>query len=60
MRGSVRAPAEAAPKLKLRDVAGLPPNAARDIANGPGGEVWMTSDQPNGFVARISGRPARC
>jgi virginiamycin B lyase len=50
------APAAAAGKLKLRGVSGLPPNAARDVANGPGGEVWMTSDQVGNFVARISGK----
>jgi virginiamycin B lyase len=40
--------------LKLHRVAGLPPNATRDLANGPFGEVWMTSDQTGRFVARIS------
>ena len=46
--------AGAAPKLKLQEVAGLPPNAARHLANGPDGEVWMTSDQTGNFVARIA------
>ncbi|MET0769826.1 MAG: hypothetical protein ABW081_07935 [Solirubrobacteraceae bacterium] len=46
--------AGAAPRVKLQPVAGLPPNAARGLANGPGGEVWMTSDQIGSFVARIS------
>jgi virginiamycin B lyase len=53
-----------ASKLKLQRVAGLPPNNTRDVANGPHGEVWMTSGDPRGvpsprpireFVARISG-----
>jgi virginiamycin B lyase len=47
-------PASAAKRLKLRAVAGLPANSARDLANGPGKEVWMTSDQTGNFVARIS------
>ncbi len=46
----------AAKRVKLKVTSGLPPNAARDIAAGPGGEVWVTSDQPNGFVARISAK----
>jgi virginiamycin B lyase len=48
------APVASAKRLTLRDVDGLPPNAARDIAKGPNGEVWMTSDQIGQFVARIS------
>lgn len=47
------APAPAA-KLRLRSVANLPPNAVRDLAIGPGGEVWMTSDHVGHYVARIS------
>jgi virginiamycin B lyase len=46
--------ADAAPKLKLQKVAGLPPNAARHLANGTNGEVWMTSDLTGNFVARLS------
>ena len=48
------APDASAKRLKVQAVAGLPANATRDVANGPGQEVWMTSDQPGGFVARIS------
>ena len=53
-----------ASNLKLQRIAGLPPNDTRDVANGPDGEVWMTSGDPRGvpsprriddFVARISG-----
>ena len=45
-----------AKRVRLSVTSGLPANAARDIANGPGGEVWVTSDQPSGFVARISAK----
>jgi streptogramin lyase len=52
--GLAAAPAGAAKRLQLRAVPGLPANAARDLANGPGKEVWMTSGETGNFVARIS------
>ena len=50
------APAAQAKPLRLSNVAGLPANAARDLAVGPSREVWMTSDAVGSFVARISAK----
>src|SRR3954463_5884429 len=60
----IAAPADAAQKLKLHYVKGLPGKleapvrpgleGARDLAIGPGNEVWVTGDLAGQYVARIS------
>jgi streptogramin lyase len=64
--GLSSATAAAAPKLRLVKVAGLPAAnrsgppiggpmpAARDLAIGPGKEVWMTGDGAANYLVRVS------